>query len=293
MMEGAHQAKWYVTQYLAHDLPSRLIRYRNEWNTSTSNLPNPAKYYDYDIDEIDHWPSVITVALSTGQLMRSELGPSGDPIYRVRYSMRTYVWARNEDRRTATITRDRLATVIRAALLDHPALSTAEQTTHCEAKIDESSMREEFSELFALKGERWAAAAFIAYDLELYETIERDPLSDELAWDYILTIERMPMIPSAPARPRIESYGDQFVQLTWRAPGWDGGGPPISGYKIEKSADGGTTWSTAVADTGSATPIYIVTGLTNGVTYNFRVSALTRIETGDASPYSRPVIPAA
>jgi hypothetical protein len=293
MMEGAHQAKWYVTQYLAHDLPSRLIRYRNEWNVSTRDLPNPVKYYDYDIDEVGHWPSLITVALSTGQLMRSELGPTGDPIYRVRYSMRTYIWARHEQRRPASLARDRLTTVVRAALLDHPALSTAEQTTHCEAKVDEGSMREEFSELFPLKGERWAAASFISYDLELYETIERDPLSDVLAWDYILTVERIAMIPSAPSRPHIEETGDEYVKIAWRAPGWDGGGPPISGYKIEQSENDGTTWATAVADTGSTVPVYTVTGLTNGTAYNFRVSALTSAETGTASDRSRPATPSA
>ena len=41
MMQGPRLAKNYVTNYLANDMPSRLVGYRNEWNLSSSQLPDP------------------------------------------------------------------------------------------------------------------------------------------------------------------------------------------------------------------------------------------------------------
>lgn len=66
--------------------------------------------------------------------------------------------------------------------------------------------------------------------------------------------------------------GDGSVVLEWDAPS-DDGGSPITDYLIEYSADGGATWET-FDDGESATPGVTVTGLTNGVGYIFRVSAV-------------------
>ncbi|MDP6976627.1 MAG: fibronectin type III domain-containing protein [Acidimicrobiales bacterium] len=76
--------------------------------------------------------------------------------------------------------------------------------------------------------------------------------------------------------------GDQQVALTWTAPSSDGGSA-VTGYRVESSTNGGSSWSTVVADTGSSTASYTATGLTNGTAHTFRVSAINAAGTGTAS----------
>ena len=68
--------------------------------------------------------------------------------------------------------------------------------------------------------------------------------------------------------------------LTWTAP--SGNGSAVSDYIIEYSTDGGTTWLTYADGTSSATTATL-TGLTNGASYTFRVSAVNGIGAGSAS----------
>ena len=60
------------------------------------------------------------------------------------------------------------------------------------------------------------------------------------------------------------------ANVTWTAPSGS-----ISGYKIESSIDGGNTWVTQVANTGSSSTAAEITGLSPGSSYNFRVSAFS------------------
>ncbi|WP_182376784.1 fibronectin type III domain-containing protein [Nocardioides sp. WS12] len=72
--------------------------------------------------------------------------------------------------------------------------------------------------------------------------------------------------------------GNGQVTLTWTAPGSDlanTGVPAASTYKVEKSTDGGTNWTSAGPNTSSTS--YTATSLTNGTAYKFRVTAGTNI----------------
>lgn len=172
LMNGVHFAKQYVNTYLQQDIPIRLIRYRNGWNLDSTALPDPEDYLAHEPLAIDHWPSVITVALSTGQMER--IGFAGpDPLYRVAYNMRTYVWVRTEGTAETTLMRDRLTTVVRSALLDYPCLKAYDSRTSFRAVIDESTFREEFSDITLLKGDRFMAGAYIGYTLEIDEVVTR------------------------------------------------------------------------------------------------------------------------
>ena len=62
------------------------------------------------------------------------------------------------------------------------------------------------------------------------------------------------------------------MTLTWAAPA-DDGGSAITGYKIEVSDDGGSTWTDLVANLDNTT--YTQTGLPPGETRHYRVSAIT------------------
>ncbi|HEY0188429.1 MAG TPA: fibronectin type III domain-containing protein [Cellulomonas sp.] len=76
--------------------------------------------------------------------------------------------------------------------------------------------------------------------------------------------------------------GNAQATLTWTAPTWLGGSA-VSGYLIERSDDGGATWTVVVADTGSTATSYTATGLTGGTTTTFRVSAINATGTSAAS----------
>ena len=80
--------------------------------------------------------------------------------------------------------------------------------------------------------------------------------------------------------------GNGQVTLTWQAP-LSTGGSPITGYGVDYSSDGGTTWSTAIAPSAGGTALsYTVTGLTNGTAYVFRVAAANVNGTGSWSATS-------
>src|SRR2546425_37523 len=74
------------------------------------------------------------------------------------------------------------------------------------------------------------------------------------------------------------------INLSWWKP-VNSGGSAITGYQIERSTDGGTTWNTIVANTGSALYInhYSNTGLLPSTTYTYRVSAINAIGTSAPS----------
>lgn len=177
LMHGAHFAKSYVSGYLQNDLPSRIIRYRNGWGISSTELPTPEKFFAYEPLALDAWPTVITVAISTNGFERMGFdGP--DPLYRVNYSMRTYVWCRAVGPDEATVARDRLTAVVRSALLDYPCLQAVDPRQSFQVMIDENSMREEFSDITLLKGDRVLAGGYVGYTLGINEVVTRQDIGE-------------------------------------------------------------------------------------------------------------------
>ena len=175
LMHGPQFAKKYVNDYLKIDIPVRIVSYRNGWQVDDINLPTPVDYFIHEPIAMDNWPTIITVAISTNRFDRIGYD-THDPLYRVTYAMRTYVWVRDVGAEEATIMRDRLTTVIRAALLDYQCLKAYDKRTSFRAMIDEGTMREEFSDLTLLKGDRFLAGSYIAYNLEIDEVVAREDI---------------------------------------------------------------------------------------------------------------------
>ncbi len=171
-MHGAQFAKQYVSNYLEMDIPQRCNRYRNGWNLNNTQLPTPDKFYTFEPLALDAWPTIITVVISTSSFNR-ESYDGFDPLYRVVYQMRTYVWCRGLGSEEATIARDRLTTVVRSALLDYPCLQATDSRQTFQAMIDESSLREEFSDTTLLKGDRVMAGSYLGYELSINEIVTR------------------------------------------------------------------------------------------------------------------------
>ena len=89
-------------------------------------------------------------------------------------------------------------------------------------------------------------------------------------------------VPGAPTSFSATASGQNQIDLSWSAPA-SGGGAPITGYRIEVSSDGGSSWTNLVANTGNANTTYAHTGLGAGDTRHYRVSAINANGAGTAS----------
>jgi subtilisin family serine protease len=115
--------------------------------------------------------------------------------------------------------------------------------------------------------------------------------------DKLLHVTSTPQAPSAPSAPQSLTAhpGNRSVTLRWAAP-LSSGGSRISDYRVQRSANGGRTWST-VADGVSSARYATVKWLTNGRRYHFRVAATNHTGTGkwsraaSAIPATRPSSP--
>jgi len=183
IMQGPHNAKFFVNSYLESDMPARLVRYRNEWNLDDEELPEPLKYLAHEPIAIDHWPTLITTVISTNSLTRTDFTYGFRPNYTVEYSMRTYIWVKDDSSELCTVKRDRLATVLRSAFLDKPSLNRCSTQTGLEVMVDEGSIREEFSDLTLIKGERVMAGAYISYNLQINEITGLAVISETSSYD--------------------------------------------------------------------------------------------------------------
>jgi len=181
-MQGAHLAKTYVTSYLQQDMPIRLEDYRYgrrvgpKWNLDEGALPDPVTFLSYEPLALDRFPMVITVAISASSFNRGDYNAVRDPIYNITYSMRTYVWVRANGSEECTLMRDRLVAVLRSSLLDYPCLRANKPEEFLEVMINDTTMREEYSDLTPVKGDRIIAGAYIAYDMVVTEIVARKPI---------------------------------------------------------------------------------------------------------------------
>src|SRR2546428_89782 len=91
-------------------------------------------------------------------------------------------------------------------------------------------------------------------------------------------------VPDPPRYLSATTVSPSQINLSWWTP-VNTGGSAITGYKIKRSTDGGTTWNTIVANTGSVLYInhYSNTGLLPSATYTYRVSAINAIGTSAPS----------
>ena len=93
-----------------------------------------------------------------------------------------------------------------------------------------------------------------------------------------------PTVPGAPTGLSATASGSSTIDLSWTAPA-DNGGTAITGYRIEVSSSGTSSWSDLVANTNTTTT-YSHTGVSAGTTH-YRVSAINSVGTGTASGTAR------
>ena len=91
-----------------------------------------------------------------------------------------------------------------------------------------------------------------------------------------------PRVPDAPDNLTATADGQSRINLRWSPPGYDGGSP-VTGYRIEVSANGGGSWSPLVNNTNTVATSYVHRGLAPGTTRHYRVHAINVAGTGAAS----------
>ena len=94
--------------------------------------------------------------------------------------------------------------------------------------------------------------------------------------------ESVDTLPGAPTDLAATAVGETQINLSWTAPG-ENGGAPISGYKIESSPDGAADWTELVPNTDNTDTTYAHIGLAVGTTRHYRVSAINSVGAGDPS----------
>src|SRR5207249_478827 len=90
-----------------------------------------------------------------------------------------------------------------------------------------------------------------------------------------------PVPPNAPTGLTATRASSSQINLSWNAP-VNNGGSPITGYKIERSTDFGSTWYTLITNTNSIANTYSDTGLQSKY-YTYRVSAINAVGVGPPS----------
>ncbi len=98
-----------------------------------------------------------------------------------------------------------------------------------------------------------------------------------------VTTAAPPRTPGRPTELRAAPGADSQMQLTWAAP-VDPGTPPLTGYRMERSADVlPRVWTEVLADTGTPDGSWTDSGLAAATTYHYQVSARNAVGVGQPS----------
>src|SRR5438105_3111725 len=82
-----------------------------------------------------------------------------------------------------------------------------------------------------------------------------------------------------PSNLTAQAISSSKINLSWTA----SSSLLLTGYKIERSTNGGSSWSTIVSSTGSTATTYSDSGLVHSTTYTYRVSTVNLLVTSSPS----------
>ena len=85
--------------------------------------------------------------------------------------------------------------------------------------------------------------------------------------------------PDAPGGLVVQADGLTMIKLCWNEQSAETAAAPTSGYRIDISDDGGSTWSTLESDTDSTNTVYTDSGLSAEMTRHYRVYAINSVGT--------------
>jgi len=143
----------------------------------------------------------------------------------------------------------------------------ADSTHHFQVSLDTSDPS--YSQQFTLKG-TYNATAFIA-------TKENGKTAN-----FIFSPDGSPVIPSSPLSLTASVPSSTEIDIRWSAP-TNTGGATLSGYRVDRSADNGVTWTTVAPNVINTVTSYPDTGLAPSTIYSYRVVAINPAGPSDPS----------
>jgi hypothetical protein len=159
-------------------LPQHVVAARAAWGLTEEQLPVPVAdpdrrkdgYFAGDPPAIDRWPML---SINSGR--RTQRGvdtdETGQQQFRSIYPIRVFTWVKVEGREEAQAMRDDLATLVQVTTLAHHDFGTAGRF-----QLQPATMTTDFSRVEPVKGDRFVAGSYVAFDLAVVET-----LTDRLA----------------------------------------------------------------------------------------------------------------
>lgn len=175
-VRGPNGIRTAITDYLRMVLPPHVEACREAWGLTEEQLPLPVDdrsdpkkdaYFDREPPAIDRWPMLAVVSgRLTGRAADHDLD-AGETIYRSVCPVRAYVWVKAEGPDETLRMRDDLATAVRIAVLSQQSLGTAQGRL----TLVPSTVLTDFSDIVAVKGERFVAGAFVGFDVIVLETL--------------------------------------------------------------------------------------------------------------------------
>jgi hypothetical protein len=92
----------------------------------------------------------------------------------------------------------------------------------------------------------------------------------------------LPILLQPPTNLTAHAVSTSQINLSWNTPS-NLGSLVVTGYEIQRSTNGGSTWSTIVPTTGSTSTTYSDTGLSPATAYAYQVYAITILVTSPPS----------
>lgn len=165
---GIGHAKRLVADYLRSELPAYLAELRLAWAIEdAADLPNPVEVTHNEPQALDRYPLLAVVGVRTAPRRRVGHDVGGAIVYEATYGLRVFVWARDQGWDRTIDVRDNLTAAVSTLLLDRQTLGRDD------AVIDETTVLEEYSDVTPVRGDRYVAGSFVAFDLQLAETLRR------------------------------------------------------------------------------------------------------------------------
>lgn len=167
---GVGQAKRTVAGFLRTQMPAHLARLRTEWGVE---LPDFVDFEHNPLKALDRWPILAVSAMGLTGMSRTGYASQQPGVpevqYDARYDLRVFLWVREKEWDRVIDVRDDLTAAVRTLILDRPTLGDAEETY----LIEENTVVEDYSDVAAVKGDRFVAGSFIGFEMRVTEGIGR------------------------------------------------------------------------------------------------------------------------
>lgn len=170
-MRGTEAARKVIAGRLAEALPTRLAAIEVRLGLDPGTIPPPALIATPDRPRIEgeEWPALFVVGLGAPRLRRVELDEPGSTVYERSYSLRVYVYVREQSFEAVADLRDRYVLGLVETLLGRQALG--------DDRIEETTLSQTDSEILPDSIGRSVGGAYVDFELRLVETLDFVPLA--------------------------------------------------------------------------------------------------------------------